>query len=141
MEDTELLIWKFIERNWVVSFATCNNDQLWAANAFYIADRAQKSLFLLTNKETKHGKMLLQNPKVAGTISHQENDVSQLQGLQFEGTLSIVGKEKSQHFFDQYCERFPIAKTHAETIWQLQFSLLKYTDNSLGFGTKLYWPA
>lgn len=139
MENSESLIWQYIQANWVVSFTTQQDGKLWSANAFYVADFERKSLIILSGKETQHGQMLLQNPKVSGTISNQEKEIPQLKGLQFSGEMTILENEQSEHAFRLYCEQFPIAKQMRETVWRLHFSELKYTDNSLGFGTKLYW--
>ncbi|WP_447642080.1 MULTISPECIES: hypothetical protein [Chitinophagaceae] len=141
MENAESLIWQYIQANWVVSFTAHLEEKLWSANAFYVTDFERKSLLILSSKETQHGRMLLQNPIVSGTISNQEKNVSALKGLQFSGEMTILENERGDNAFQLYCEEFPIAKQMRETVWQLRFSELKYTDNSLGFGTKLYWKA
>jgi len=139
MENAETLIWQYIQQNWVVSFTTQQEGKLWSANAFYVADFERKSLIILSSTQTEHGKMLLQNPKVSGTISNQESDIASLKGIQFSGEMYILEGQQSATAFELYCQKFPIAKNKPETVWLLRFSLLKYTDNSLGFGTKLYW--
>lgn len=141
MEKPESLIWQYIEDNWVVSFTTQQGEILWTANAFYIVESETVSLIILSSTTTEHGKMLLQNPIVSGTISNQEKDVAQLKGLQFSGEMKPLQGEQAEQAFQNYCERFPIAQKMKETVWQLRFTRLKYTDNSLGFGTKLYWDA
>lgn len=139
MIHSEALIWQYIEQNWVVSFTTNLKEELWSANAFYIFEKENHSLIILSSQTTKHGKMLLENPLVAGTISNQIADISQLKGIQFNGEMQILDTESSDIAFEKYCEKFPVAKTRKETVWRLTFTQIKYTDNSLGFGTKLYW--
>ncbi len=139
MENAALLIWQYIRQNRVVSFTTQKGENLWSANAFYTVDEQTASLVILTGTHTGHGKMLLENPHVSGTISSQQEDIDQLKGIQFVGTMQIQPEDQASRAFELYCQKFPIAKNKKETVWQLRFSTIKYTDNSLGFGTKLYW--
>ncbi len=139
MEKDASIIWQYIQANWVVSFTTQQGEKLWSANAFYVGEKETNSLILLSSENTQHGQMLLQNPKVSGTISNQEKDVALLKGLQFAGEMHPLENEEANRAFELYCQQFPIARQMKETVWQLRFSILKYTDNSLGFGTKLYW--
>ena len=40
-----------------------------------------------------------------------------------------------------YYARFPYAKIMRPTLWRLEPSWMKLTDNRLGFGKKLVWQA
>ncbi|PZP49573.1 MAG: hypothetical protein DI598_07470 [Pseudopedobacter saltans] len=139
MEHSETMIWDYIADNWVVSFTTITENDFWSANAFYILDIQNFSLIILSSKETRHGKILMQNPLVSGTISNQIEDISQLKGIQFAGEMTLLEEKEAEIAYAKYCQRFPIAKTKKETVWKLSFSQVKYMDNSLGFGAKLYW--
>jgi uncharacterized protein len=39
-----------------------------------------------------------------------------------------------------YLKRFPVAILMETHLWIVRLTLIKYTDNRLGFGKKLVWP-
>ena len=39
----------------------------------------------------------------------------------------------------RYVNRFPIARMLRAPVWEIRPDELKFTDNTLGFGTKLHW--
>ena len=38
-----------------------------------------------------------------------------------------------------YLKRFPVAMLMKTTLWVVEPTLMKYTDNRMGFGKKLIW--
>ena len=39
----------------------------------------------------------------------------------------------------RYVNRFPIARMLRAPVWEIRPDELKFTDNTLGFGSKLHW--
>lgn len=39
----------------------------------------------------------------------------------------------------RYVKRFPVARMLSAPVWEIRPDELKFTDNTLGFGKKLYW--
>ncbi|OAT27030.1 FMN-binding split barrel protein [Proteus myxofaciens ATCC 19692] len=97
-------------------------------------------LVFLSEEKTRHAQMMQNNLTVAGSISTQEISVAQLQGIQFTGIVSQLTGGDNLQARKQYCSRFPVALAAIHVpLWQLKFQEIKMVDNTLGFGTKLYW--
>ncbi|MBT0725726.1 hypothetical protein HH682_15175 [Rosenbergiella sp. S61] len=123
----------------VLTLCTQHGDQFWAANCFYALDREDISFWLMTEPSTLHGRLMVASPQVVGTVSAQTESVSQLQGVQFQGVITLAEGKAHQRGLEAYQRRFPIAKQKSAPLWRLQIDRLKMTDNQLGFGTKLHW--
>jgi uncharacterized protein YhbP (UPF0306 family) len=95
--------------------------------------------FLSTEVNTRHGKILLKSPRVAGTINNQCKILSEIKGVQYQGEMKIVDNNDKASY-QLYCERFQ-ELTHALPInlWKLQLDEIKMTNNKLGFGKKIVW--
>ncbi|WP_064718655.1 YhbP family protein [Proteus hauseri] len=135
------IIKQFINEHHVFTLCTTNSMQdIWCANCFYWFDKQQMRLIFLTEKKTRHAQMMQKNLSVAGSISTQEMSISNLQGIQFTGSVSLLTGIEELSARQHYCSRFPVALAAIHTpIWQLQLQEIKMVNNSLGFGTKLYW--
>lgn len=132
-------IWPFIRSNYVLTICTQSADSLWAASLFYVADKER--LYVMSDLTTRHGSMMLANNKVSGTIAVPVEDISQIRGLQFTGEIKLLEgeEEEKERVLRFYEKRFPVAKAFSAPLWQINFTELKLTDNSAGFGTKYYW--
>ena len=123
----------------VLTLCTQHGDEFWAANCFYALDSENISFWLMTEPSTQHGRLMVASPLVVGTVSAQTASVSQLQGVQFQGVITLAEGDVGQRGLEVYQKRFPIAKQKSAPLWQLKIERLKMTDNQLGFGTKLRW--
>lgn len=139
LQEQKQAIWNYILSNHVLSMSACNHDDIWSANMFYAAHPLQDSVYIMTSMFTNHGQLMLQNAMVSGTISDQTKDVEQLKGIQFQGLAAVLTGTEEEHALSLYAGQFPVAKKMKETVWKITFTVLKYTDNSLGFGTKMIW--
>nr|WP_250317771.1 hypothetical protein [Rosenbergiella nectarea] len=122
-----------------MTLCTQHGDEFWAANCFYALDSENISFWLMTEPSTQHGRLMVASPLVVGTVSAQTASVSQLQGVQFQGVITLAEGDVGQRGLEAYQQRFPIAKQKSAPLWQLTIERLKMTDNQLGFGTKLRW--
>ena len=138
MTNTDAII-AFIEENRVLSLCTARGSTPWAANCFYAFDPDAMNLLFMSEPSTRHGSELQQNDQVAGTISSQESNVARLRGIQFSGTARLLTERDLDTAKRLYLRRFPVAALHSAPLWAISLELVKYTNNTLGFGTKLCW--
>ncbi len=139
LSEQKEAIWQYILSNHVMSISAWEQDDIWSANLFYAADISQDCVYVMSSKLTHHGQLMQKNGVVSGTISEQTEEVTQLKGIQFLGIATILHDSLIQNAQSVYQQRFPVAKERQETLWKIAFTRLKFTDNSLGFGTKMIW--
>ena len=133
MEDNFL---KFIRKHHLLTLATVNGEGMpYVANCFFAYDK-ERNLFIFTSDgTTRHGKEMEQNPNVALSIALETRVVGRIQGLQ------IVGKAErgDSKAHATYIKRFPYAAVAPLSLWMVEPTMMKLTDNTLGFGKKLIW--
>ncbi|MBN1250631.1 MAG: hypothetical protein JXR51_11545 [Bacteroidales bacterium] len=139
MQKIDSKIIKFIKDHHVLTLATSNNNEPYCANCFY-AYLEEENAFVFTSEiETKHIKDSLKQNFVAGSIILETKVVGKIQGIQFNGNLYKPENELIKKARKQYMKAFPYAALLQTTMWVLELSFIKMTDNRLGFGKKLIW--
>ncbi|MDR3435390.1 pyridoxamine 5'-phosphate oxidase family protein [Telmatospirillum sp.] len=138
MSDVDKIV-SYIKANNILTLCTASGVLPWAASCFYAFDKEAMTFVCLTSLDTRHGAEMSANANVAGTISSQQANVAKIRGLQYSGTAVLLAGDREQHGRDLYYKRFPFARLHAAPIWAILPDVIKYTDNSFGFGTKLSW--
>ncbi|MCG6489628.1 hypothetical protein K6U37_11740, partial [Vibrio parahaemolyticus] len=103
------------------------------------ADTGAMMLYFLTEPHTRHGTLMQQNPRVAGTISAQTVTVAKIRGIQFRGEVTTLSAEEEKQARVVYCRRFPVAVAAKTPLWGLRLNEIKMVNNTLGFGKKLHW--
>lgn len=139
--DSIKLIKQYIGEHHVFTLCTTTSLQdIWCTNCFYWFDERQMQLIFLSEEKTRHAEMMQKNLLVSGAISTQETTVSNLQGIQFTGSVTLLTGKDGINARKHYCLRFPVALAAVHVpLWQLQLQEIKMVNNRLGFGTKLYW--
>lgn len=131
---------EFLHRHSVLSLAVSRDDLPWSANAFYAFDQEQCRLILLSSLDTRHGAMLSHNPQVAGSISDQFSDITQIHGLQYSGSASrLTAPAETAAALALYHRRYPQARGMVAPVWEIRLQHLKFTDNRAVFGAKTLW--
>lgn len=127
---------KFIRKHHLLTLATVNGEGLpYVANCFYAYDK-ERNLFIFTSDTTtRHGKEMEQNANVALSIALETRVVGRIQGLQIVGKAER-GDAKAQA---TYIKRFPYTAVAPLSLWMVAPTMMKLTDNTLGFGKKLIW--
>ena len=139
MLSVDKRIRKFIQKHHVLTLATSSGNEPWCANCFYVY-LEEENLFVFTSDvTTKHIKDTEEQEKVAGSIVLETEIIGKIRGLQFQGIISIPEGGLKKRVRAAYLKRFPVAMLLKTTLWVVEPTLLKYTDNRLGFGKKLYW--
>lgn len=138
MNKVDKRIVSFIKKHHVLTLATSIDNNPWCANMFY-AYLEEENMFVFTSDgETKHAADATINNKVAASIVLETKVVGKLQGLQIRGTIRRIGEDEKLPKRG-YINRFPYAAMTKLNLWIIEPTLLKMTDNTLGFGKKLYW--
>ena len=96
-------------------------------------------LIFTSDYETKHAKDLKQQDIVAGSIVLEMSVIGKIQGIQFQGKIFEPKDELLEIAKKKYLGRFPIAMLMKTTLWVVDLTFLKFTDNRLGFGKKIIW--
>lgn len=129
---------KFIAKHHVLTLATVNSEgKPYVANCFYAYDKRRNRFVFTSDLTTRHGQEMAENRRVALSIVLETRVVGRVQGLQIEG-IAEQGDEEAKR---TYIKRFPYAAVAPLTLWMVEPTMLKLTDNTLGFGTKLIWQS
>ena len=130
---------RFFKKHHVLTIATSVNDEPWCANCFYVYLEKENSLVFTTDPETRHGKEFLKNKFVAGSVVLETPIIGKIRGIQFQGIVTEPEGELSARVKRAYLKRFPVAMLMDTHLWVVELTLIKMTDNRLGFGKKLIW--
>lgn len=139
MTQVDKRIIEFIKNHHVLTLATSNQNIPYCANCFYVYSEEDNMLIFTSDYETKHVKDLKQQEIVAGSIVLETNIIGKIQGVQFQGKIYEPKDELLDKVKKKYLFRFPVAVLMKTTLWAVELSFLKFTDNRLGFGKKLIW--
>lgn len=126
---------RFIRRHHVLVLATAAQGVPYCADLFYTYDEERNELVFTSDDTTRHAREMLLEPVVAGSVVVETRVVGRVQGLQLCGRVERADNRART----LYLRRFPYAALTTLTLWRLRPTFLKYTDNTLGFGTKLIW--
>jgi len=124
----------FIKKHHLLTLATCKDNLPYCTSCFYTFLEENATFVIATDvHKTRHGKEALENAHVAGTVALETKLVGKIQGIQFTG----IFKEANDIEKKAYFKRFPYALAMQPTLWSINITYLKFTDNTLGFGKKL----
>ena len=129
----------FISDHHVLTLSTVKDGQPYTSNCFYVYLPEQNMFVFTSDKETRHGSEMLNNPKVGANIVLETKAIGKIQGLQIMGIGEELQSEELKKAKRAYLKKYPYAVLKLETMWGLKVNFLKLTDNRLGFGKKLIW--
>ncbi|ADN09684.1 pyridoxamine 5'-phosphate oxidase family protein [Sulfurimonas autotrophica] len=128
----------FIAKHHVMSLATTDTKKPNVCSLFYAYDESKLSFVVASSVDTLHVKNILQNSAVAGNIFLETQEIGKIEGLQFEGTMTLLNESNLKKF---YFKRFPYALAMMPKLWQIKVDYFKLTDNRLGFGKKIIYSS
>ena len=137
----EARIIKFFRKHHVLTIATSYENEPWCANCFYVYLEDENALVFTTDADTRHGKEFVKNSLVAGSVVLETIRVGKIQGIQFQGIVSEPEGEMLSKAKWAYLKKFPPAVLMDTHLWIVKLTLIKMTDNRLGFGKKLIMDA
>ena len=123
----------------MLTIATTAENEPWCANCFYVYLEEENALVFTTDADTRHGEEFLKNPLVAGSVVLETIVIGKIQGIQFQGLVSEPEGDMLSKAKWAYLKRFPPAVLMDTNLWMVKLTLIKLTDNRLGFGKKLIW--
>lgn len=129
----------FIKEHHVLSLATSLDESVWCAPVFYAFDVEEAAFIFTSDINTHHVEHLCHNCFVGGSIVLETKRVGTIQGLQLQGVATQLDGQALAHAKQLYIRCFPMARFLDTNLWRLDATLLKFTNNRLGFGKKLYW--
>lgn len=130
---------RFFRKHHVLTIATCVENEPWCANCFYVYLEEENALVFTTDAATRHGREFLLNSLVAGSVVLETMVVGRIRGIQFQGLVSEPAGALLSLAENAYLKRFPVAALMETKLWVVRLTLIKMTDNRLGFGKKLLW--
>lgn len=120
-----------------MTLATIDDAGLaWCSNIFYTYLPDSNELVFTSGEETAHGQHMLARKDVAASIVLESKIVGKLQGLQIQG---IAKQDADPRYRNAFIKAFPYAAFSLKELWAVEITYAKYTDNRLGFGTKLIY--
>jgi uncharacterized protein YhbP (UPF0306 family) len=132
---------KFFKRHHVLTVATSSGKEPWCANCFYVYLEEENALVFTTGTETRHGQEFSVNPLVAGSVVLETKIIGKIRGIQFQGIVSEPSGNVEIKARTAYLKRFPPAALMDTHLWIVRLTLIKMTDNRLGFGKKIKWES
>ncbi len=107
MNEIKLKISTYLQNHRKITLATVNPQGNPVAHTVeYVPDGA--AVYFATKKDTRKAQNIKQNGNVAYTVDEDYKDWMKIQGIQMEGTASVVtGDEEVNRVFGLYIERFP----------------------------------
>lgn len=134
------LISHFIQQHTCTSICTLNeNNTPYCFTCFFAFNSKAQLLLFKSSTDTQHSINILKNPVVAGTILPDKLNKLQIKGVQFEGEVLPFEHPLAKHAAAEYYLKNPMAVAVPGEVWTVKLQKVKYTDNTLGFGKKLYW--
>ena len=137
MVDSRII--KFFRKHHVLTIATTVDNEPWCANCFYVYLEEENALVFTTDIDTRHGKEFIKNPNVAGSVVLETMVIGKIRGIQFRGIVSEPEVDLLSKAKWAYLKKFPPAALMDTHLWIVRLTLIKMTDNRLGFGKKLLW--
>jgi uncharacterized protein YhbP (UPF0306 family) len=102
-DNIKTIIRDVMERGYIVSLATLDDEGIWVFDVVYVHD-ADFKLYWMSKPQVRHSRAVLANPKVAGTITVSGRGEENL-GIQFEGRAKKIEGPRFDLAKKQYAKR------------------------------------
>lgn len=139
MNQPDQRITRFLKSHQVLTLATSCDNRPWCAHCYYVYLEEEVGLIITSDLETRHIREALANTQVAGSVVLESDIAGKVQGIQFDGRLKVIDSAMMNRARISYMKHFPMAALQNTNLWFLEISFIKYTDNRLGPGNKLFW--
>lgn len=131
---------EFVKEQSVFTMAVADNFcEPYCASCFYAFDAVHHLIIFKSDVATHHIKLGLNNRNTAGTILQDTLQKGKVKGVQFKGVLLDDEKVAHADAKTTYYKKYPFAAVMHGHIWAIELTEIKFTDNTLGFGSKLIW--
>lgn len=130
----------FLEKQTAASICCVNEiNEPYSFSCFFAFNGKENLLYYKSNPSAYHSKILMQNPKVSGTIMPDKLNKLAVKGIQFTGVVLAENDPLCLDAFKKYHSRFPLAIAVPGVVSVIQLNQLKMTDNVPGIFKKHLW--
>ncbi len=130
---------EFINEHYVLTLATSFEEEPYCASCFFSFLDEENCFVILSDKDTRHIRDASHNIFVAGTVHNEARDYNQIRGIQYQGILIEPTGDLFQIARRAYLNKFPTAVISTSTLWIIDLTFVKMTDNNFGNGKKIIW--
>lgn len=131
MQETEMLIKRYLGQGRMMQIATVDGDKPWICTVYYIEDENQ-NLYWLSLPSRRHSQEIARHPKVAVAIPIKVD--KPVIGLQAEGSAAIVtDRSRIADVMKLYIERYDSGRDFLNNFisGQNQHMLYQFTPESM----------
>jgi uncharacterized protein YhbP (UPF0306 family) len=136
MEQVLSKIEAFVTQHHLLTLSTSADNFPQSCSAFYLFLRESVSFVIASDVTTQHIKNVQNNPNVSVVVALESEQIGTIRGVQCRGVMRQCDDALHRR---AYLKRFPYAIAMNPTLWIIEISEIKFTDNRLGFGKKLTW--
>jgi len=130
----------FLKKQTAASISFVNEiNEPCSFSCFYAFNSTENLLYFKSTASAYHSKILLQNPKVSGTIMPDKLNKLAIKGIQFTGVVLKESDSLCTDAFKIYHSKFPMALAIPGEVRTIQLNQLKMTDNVPGIFKKHSW--
>lgn len=130
---------RFLKEHHVLTLATSVGNKPWCANCFYVFLENEVGFVFTSDIDSRHIQESLSNTNVAGAVVLESDIAGKIQGVQFEGKLRVPDQSLGNKARMVYLKKYPMAPLMQTSLWFLEISYLKFTDNRLLPVKNLFW--
>ena len=132
-----------------MALATQGPDGLWVASVYFAGGLG--ALYFLSSPDSRHGRNLSANSRIAAAINEDEHDWRLIRGVQLDGTCALADSAAIWlRGWRAYLAKFPVArelfrgragrgivsKVQHTRLYVVRPWRVYYLDNRLGFGKR-----
>lgn len=108
-------------------------------SCFFAFNSTGVLLYYKSAESSYHSRIVLKNPKVAGTIMPDKLNKLAIKGIQFTGEVLMPGDPLSADGSKIYYHKFPFAVAIPGILWTIRLDEVRMTNNTMGILEKLSW--
>ena len=133
-------ILSFLKKQSAASICCVNElNEPYSFSCFFAFNPAEKLLYFKSPTAAHHSKILLQNPKVSGTILPDKLNKLAIKGIQFTGVFCPENDLACSDASKFYHVKFPLALALPGVVWTVRLTQVKMIDNFPGRFKKYSW--
>lgn len=130
----------FLKKQTVASVCCVNGlNEPYAFSCFFAFNATDKLICFKSVETSYHSKIILQNPKVSGTILPDKLNKLVFKGVQFTGEVLSQNDPMCKNAPGIYYSKFPYATAMHGIVWTIKVDRLKLSGNHVGIIKKLSW--
>ena len=108
-------------------------------SVFVAFNSTEKLLYLKSPATAYHSKVLMQSPKVSGTIMPDKLNKLAIKGIQFTGEMLTEEDPVCRDASKRDYSKFPVALAIPGVVWTIQLTQVRMVDNFPGRFKKYSW--